>query len=149
MRTNTLRFKALVEYLALHVADCEQDITVWHRDRTAPAIATVYLLLDEKHNIVRVGQTCNLRRRLAQLVNNPKVQRLNWTSFAYFAPQIKHVHKRLQVETCLAAVCCPPGNTLIALRRKADTTWREVQWSINQAEKKRRAKRSTKWSERS
>lgn len=163
MRTNTLRFRALVEYLALHVANCEQELTILDRERTMPIIGTVYLLLNDKGDILRVGQTNNLRRRMAQLVNNPKVQRLNWTSVGFFAPQIKNIHKRLQVETCLATICCPKGNGLIALRRKADGTWREVQWSIDEAEKKRKAaletcphcgesltrpQRSTKWSER-
>jgi hypothetical protein len=44
MRTNTLRFKALVEYLALHVAECEQELTILDRERTMPMIGTVYLL---------------------------------------------------------------------------------------------------------
>nr|NIN65508.1 hypothetical protein [Anaerolineae bacterium]NIN95730.1 hypothetical protein [Anaerolineae bacterium] len=82
MRTNTLRFRALVEYLALHVANCEMELTVLDRERTLPIIGTVYLLLNDKGDVLRVGQTNNLRRRVAQLVNQPKVQRLNWTSIA-------------------------------------------------------------------
>lgn len=150
MKTTELRCKEIVRYLALFFGNCEEELQIWDRARTAPISPTVYLLIDKNDKIVKVGQTNCLRRRLAELAKHPKTERLQWVKYGFFSPQVKNIHVRLQIETALAALAVPPGNPLIALRRRATSQWREVQWSISQAEKKRQAKKtgSTKWSDR-
>lgn len=130
MKTTELRWKELVEYCALFWANCEKQLQTWRRGMTLPATPTVYCLVNAKDVIVYVGQTSCLRRRIAQHVSNPRIERLEWDSVHVFAPQILSQHRRLQIEAVLMALAVPKGNQLLALRRTKEYHWREVRWRV-------------------
>ena len=131
MRVNELRFRELIEYISVFWGNTEAKLTKWERGRTLPMIPTVYLLVDDKDTIVYVGQTSCLRRRIAQHVSSPRKEKLSWASVYCFSPQVMSQHRRLQIETVLAALAIPKGNRLIALRRTRYDNWREVRWSVS------------------
>ena len=130
MKITELRFKELIEYLSVFWSNTEDKLMKWERGRTLPMIPTVYLLVDEKDNIVYVGQTSCLRRRIAQHVSSPRKEKLSWAAVYCFSPQVMSQHRRLQLETVIAALAVPKGNSLIALRRTRYNNWREVRWSV-------------------
>ncbi len=137
LKTTTLRWKLAVEYLALYWGNCQEALDVYERGRTLPSVPTVYCLVNDKDQIVYVGQTGCLRRRIAQHVSDPKKERLRWSTVQCFSPQIVNLHSRLQIEAVLIALSVPRGNQVIALRRKADSQWSEVEWVVRKLVKRR------------
>jgi excinuclease UvrABC nuclease subunit len=96
-----------------------------------PQIPTVYLLLNEE-KIVYVGQTKNLRLRMAQHANSSKKARLNYNRIAFATPQIVSPHNRLVLESVITTMAIPPGNQVVALRRTRYGCWVEIvslRWS--------------------
>ena len=131
MKTTELRWKTIVEYLALQWGNCEKQLQVWERGRTLPMIPTVYCLVNALDSIQYIGQTSCLRRRIAQHVSDPRKEKLKWDRVLCFSPRILAQHRRLQIEATLTALAVPPGNSLIALRRTRYNNWTEVRWRVS------------------
>jgi excinuclease UvrABC nuclease subunit len=94
-----------------------------------PCIATVYVMVDEEGEIKYIGHSNNLRRRIAQHTNSPRMQKLGWTHVMFFEPQIRDVAQRLETEGILTLRACPPGNQMVSLRRTKEQRWIELKKS--------------------
>lgn len=130
MRLPELRCKELISYLALHWANCSNDLEVFQRGITVPPIPTVYLLLDSRDTIKYVGHSSCLTRRIAQHVANPGKEKLLWTKIGYFAPKIISKHRRLQVESALIALAVPEGNKVIGVKKLKNDNWADITWTV-------------------
>lgn len=130
MDINNLTLRAVLEPLLLHF-ECLPTLTILPRSCTMPQIPTVYLLLNEE-KVVYVGQSKNLRLRMAQHANSPKKARLGYDRIAFATPQIVSPHNRLVLESVVTAITIPPGNQVVALRRTKYGCWIEItslRWS--------------------
>lgn len=109
------RHKALMETLALHYSDQDDRLGCVRRGEVAPEVPTVYLLCDGK-KVLYVGQSYNLRLRIAQHEANPRMSTSDWDRTHYFRPGMVSRHTRLLVETCLICAMVPPLNQAILIR---------------------------------
>ena len=108
-------FRAAVEFCAWHLLDCDDKLRVLERGEHIPEIPTVYVhLLDGQ--IEYIGQTSNLRKRMARHELDRGKGKRYWDHIAFFVPGIPDLQKRLVVETILIAAVRPSGNKALLLR---------------------------------
>lgn len=115
-RLDDTRHRELIRTLAVYYVDQDDQLAHVVRGERAPELPTVYLLCAES-KVVYVGQTHNLRIRLAQHEGNSRVRNTGWDRTFYFRPGIVSRHKRLVVETCLIVTMLPPANQAVLLRK--------------------------------
>jgi hypothetical protein len=126
MRIDAPLLRHVLEPLALEHFEILPDPCIFPREMILPCVATVYCLLDSENNIKYVGQTKNLRLRIAQHANSPKKARLGYERIAWWSPQIVSPHSRLVLEAILTVLAIPVGNSCVALRRTRYGTFTEI-----------------------
>lgn len=127
MKLNGTIFRDIFERLAYDFIRCDPEVEELLDDSLL--IPTIYFLTDMDRNIQYIGQTKQLGLRLAQHRSNPKMQkRIDWKRTFYVAPAINEKSRRLRFEAALIALCNPPGNKVILLRKCKNGIWSEVRW---------------------
>jgi len=129
MLITDVKFKDLLELVAVEYANCEPELKCIPVDQEAPEIQSVYILTDEHGKIGYIGQSKFINIRFCQHMSNSKlIKKFRWTHSHFFYPGIKCVGKRLQVEGILMLAACPPGNQALMLRANKQHTWSQIQW---------------------
>jgi hypothetical protein len=85
-----------------------------HGGAVFPHTPTIYVLTRED-TVVYVGQTGNLKIRIAQHNINPRMLNARWDTVHWFSPGIADAPTRLQVETILICACLPERNRSVLL----------------------------------
>jgi excinuclease UvrABC nuclease subunit len=121
------KLRHVLEPLCLEFLDLLPEPTVVPRSWDMPQIPTVYALLDDSDTVLYVGQTKNLRLRLAQHANSSRKAKLNYSKVAFFTPHLPSRHQRLVLESILTILTIPADNRIVALRRTKYNCWVEIQ----------------------
>lgn len=141
-RLSQHKVRRLIEALAEDWCDCLTELEEIPRcGGVKPELGTVYILSNADREVLYVGQTKNLQKRLRQHECKPRIHLLDWDRVFYFHPGIGHVHRRLIVETVLIATCCPPGNLAILLKLTKSRTWTPIRFPRTRREQFRAAMR--------
>jgi hypothetical protein len=79
-----------------------------------PHQPTIYILTREGA-IVYVGQTSDLKIRIAQHNHNARMINARWDTVHWFSPGVPDLSLRLQLETILICACLPERNRAVLL----------------------------------
>lgn len=85
----------------------------------------VFVRSEVDDDVMYVGQTKELRRRLYAHENNPRMASKDW-SFVHYVSPVTSETARLSVETALIALLKPPLNKAVSIVRSKERGWRPL-----------------------
>jgi hypothetical protein len=132
MLSNDNAFTALLDTLVTWWCPAGTGVKSQARSMPFPHRPTVYLLLDTTPRggalIKYVGQTQDLRVRLAQHNANPRMCTSHWDTVWWLDPGIPELSQRLQLETILMCAALPELNRAVMLVKTKQGRLAEVRF---------------------